>query len=179
MDQFSQCSHKSLVSLHPSSGVNQNNIVALVLSILQCLFGNNGRIVLVPLLIARDVQAGSMSLKLFNGSAPKVVAPCQHDLEVSLALQVVSSFGQGGTLPYAIDSDEYHWVHQTLLFVRQSILQDVYVFLRGHDFRDWIYQCFLAGSSHGSKRFYFLADKLLAHRLAKLGCNFIWHIFLH
>ena len=86
MHKFSQLAHQFFVSLHPASRVNQHHVVLLVPRLLKRFFSNNCWVVLVTLFIKRNVEAGSVDLKLLDGPAAEIVAARQHHFQVTLSL---------------------------------------------------------------------------------------------
>ena len=51
MNKFSEGLHQSLVTLHPSSRVNKDDIVLFVFSLLKCFFGDHCRVIFIAFMV--------------------------------------------------------------------------------------------------------------------------------
>ena len=129
MHELCQSLHEVFVSLHSSSSINEQDIIALALGFLEGLLGNNCRVILVALLIEGDVQAGTVSLKLLNGTRSEVITTSNHDLKITLGFQVVSNLGKRCGFSNTIDSNKYSGVNLTTLLGSECVLQEVDVLL--------------------------------------------------
>ena len=80
--------------MHPASGVNEHDIVMLVLGIEESLLRDHSRIILVALFVQGNVEAGSMSCELLDCTATEIVTASKHDFEIALCLEIMGSFSQ-------------------------------------------------------------------------------------
>lgn len=149
VDELRERSHQGLVALHSASGVDENDVVLLALGFLQGFFGDDGRVILVALLVEWKIKAGCVSLQLLDGSRPEVVAARHHDSQVALRLQVVRGLRERGRLADSVDSDERDRVDVAFLLGGERLLKNVDVLLRRQEPLDGLDQRSLNRGSDG------------------------------
>ena len=140
MYQFGKLAHKSLVTLHPTSSVNQNYIKVLVLCIKNSLLSDISRFILVAFFIKWDIQTCGVCGKLLYGTATEIVTPSKHNLQVTFCLEVVSGLRQACRFAYTVHTNKGDAIHSTLLFSSESFLEYVDVSAWGHKCRNGLFK---------------------------------------
>mmetsp|Transcript_25370 Transcript_25370/g.40063 ORF Transcript_25370/g.40063 Transcript_25370/m.40063 type:complete len:286 (-) Transcript_25370:61-918(-) len=128
--QLGQRAHQRRVVLHAPRRVDQHRVEPLLPGVLEGGDGHRGRVLGVPLLEERHVQAPGVHPQLLHGPRAERVAGGQQHFAAVLA-EVVGHLGQRGALAHAVHAHEGHRERPALRLGRVHFPEEVHGPLRG------------------------------------------------